>query len=360
MDESKRYLTLDEILRTVPPGERPRIVAELGAMLAERELARHWVTEQVECTGVVPDTVYKYIPRRLLGKGPPWTLRATQPVALNDVMEGNVMTMKEDPDMGTDAWYEMPGQRLRELFGQDAPSEDELDLRKRLYGDPRVSTVIRKNLSRFVGVVSFSANPPNPTMWAHYAESSGFVVGYRSEALRPLGIDLRGVLYMELAPNYQPMRGDAVEVNFVDEEERQRNPERSTTPILESYDFTTLTTDWRTSSSLLFVKSEAWRQEEEVRLLVDQATACATGDCDLDDHPIRVIEVPDDAITEVFVGLNTPESSIQAMVDVVNSRYGGESWHLRRMDWHAYRMVAKGGVPQRPDRASRSMTDGSG
>ena len=86
--QQKRYLTLDEVLRTVSPEERPRVVAELAAILSERNRARRWVTAQVESTLVVPDIVYKYISRRLLSEGLPWTLRATQPVALNDVMEG--------------------------------------------------------------------------------------------------------------------------------------------------------------------------------------------------------------------------------------------------------------------------------
>ena len=100
--EGKRYLTLDEVLRTVPPGDRPRVVAEAKAILSERKRTRRWMTEQVESTLAVPDIVYKYIPRRLLSEGSPWTLRATQPVTLNGVMECNVMTMKEDTEMDRD------------------------------------------------------------------------------------------------------------------------------------------------------------------------------------------------------------------------------------------------------------------
>ena len=359
-EQKKRYLTLDEILQTVPAQERPRIVAELGAIIRERKRARRWVTGQVESTLTVPAVIYKYVPRRLLGQGAPWTLRATQPVALNDVMEGNVMTMKEDRELGRDDWYELVRQKLCDLFDRDAPSVEEFNRRKRSYGDPRVSTEIRKHLSRFVGVISFSADPLVPTMWAHYAESSGFVIGYRAEALRELGFSLRRVLYMELAPNFLPMRGNVVEVNFVDEERRRREPSRGTTPILESYNFTKLTRDWRSSASLLYVKSRLWQHEEEVRLLVDQATARATGNCDADSHPVRLVDVPDDAITEVYAGLNTPDSSIQTMMDLVNDRHAGAVWHLRRTDWHAYRIQARGVQPMRPNNASRSMRGTSG
>lgn len=133
--------------------------------------------------------------------GGPLTLRATQPVALNDVMEGNITTLKDGSNIDRDQWYEMLGERLRRIFGDDSLSPEELERRKHRYGDPRVSTIVRNYLSRFVGVVSFSADPLIPTMWAHYAENSGLVVGYRTDALRSLGVGLRRVLYMELVPS---------------------------------------------------------------------------------------------------------------------------------------------------------------
>ena len=162
----------------------------------------------------------------LFSQGDNHPLRATQPVALNDVMEGNLSTYQADLDMDRDRWYEMLGERLREIFGADSLSPEELERRKRRYGDPRVSTIVRDYLSRFVGVVSFSADPLIPTMWAHYAENSGFVVGYRTDAIRLLGVGLRRVLYMELAPIYWPERDDTVEINFVDEKRRKAGPRK--------------------------------------------------------------------------------------------------------------------------------------
>ena len=189
-------------------------MAQAVAHVRERERASRWVNRQVQDMLDVPGIVYKYVPFRLLEFGCPLTLRATPPVALNDVMEGNLSTFKADADMDRDRWYEFLGERLREIFGEDSLSPEELEGRKRRYGDPRVSTIVREHLSRFVGVVSFSANPLIPTMWAHYAENSGFVVGYRTDAIRPLGMGLRRVLYMELAPVYWPERDDTVELNL--------------------------------------------------------------------------------------------------------------------------------------------------
>ena len=85
--------------------------------------------------------------------------------------------------MDRDEWYSIVLGSLKEIFLDDAPSTEEMARRKNLYGDPRVSTIIRDYLSRFVGVISFSADPLIPTMWAHYARNSGFVVGYNTGAM---------------------------------------------------------------------------------------------------------------------------------------------------------------------------------
>ena len=109
----------------------------------------------------LPDILYKYIPCKSLDYGLPTTLRATQPSALNDVMEGNIMTSMQGK-MDRDQWYEIVFGSLKEIFLDDALSADEISRRKNLYGDPRVSTIIRNYLSRFIGVISFSSDPADP------------------------------------------------------------------------------------------------------------------------------------------------------------------------------------------------------
>ncbi len=266
----------------------------------------------------------------------PVTLRATQPVALNDVMEGNLSTFKADADMDRGRWYEALGERLCEIFGEDSLSPEELERRKRRYGDPRVPTIVRDHLSRFVGVVSFSTDPLIPTMWAHYAENSGFVVGYRMDAIRPLGVGLRRVLCMELAPAYWPTRDNTVELNFVDEERRKAEPDREGIPILGSYDFLTLGKDWRTPCDLLFVKGDGWKSERKIRLLVDRETTRQTGE--VDGHEVHVVDVSADAIEEVYVGFNTPDWAIRRISEMVSNHDGGRQWMLKYTDSHAYRM----------------------
>ena len=333
-----RYMTLDEILPTIAPERRAEVVAQLVAHVRERERVSQWVNKHVEDMLDVPGIIYKYIPCCRLDDGCPLTLRATQPVALNDVMEGNVSTYKADADMDRDRWYEMLGERLREIFGEHSLSPEELERRKRRYGDPRVSTIVRDYLSRFVGVLSFSADPLIPTMWAHYAENSGFVVGYRTDAIRPFSVGLRRVLYMELAPIYWPENDDTVEINFIDEERRKAHPKPKGIPILGSYDFLTLGRDWKTLCDLLFVKSDGWKSEREIRLLVDRETTRRTGKDDPNGHEVRVVDVPADAIEEVYVGFNTPDWAVRKISEIVGNHGSNRPWKLKYTDSHAYRM----------------------
>ena len=335
---SGRYMTLDEILPTIPPERRAEVVAQLVAHVQKRERDSRWVNEQVRDMLDVPAIVYKYIPCCRLNDGCPLTLRATQPVALNDVMEGNLSTYSADRNMDRDRWYEMLGERLREIFGEDSLSREELERRKRRYGDPRVSTIVRDYLSRFVGVVSFSADPLIPTMWAHYAENSGFVVGYRTDAIGPLGMGLRRVLYMELAPIYWPERDDTVEVNFVDEERRKAYPEPKVIPILGSHDFLRLRNDWKSLCDLLFVKGDCWKSEREIRLLVDQKMTRRTAKADPNGHEVCVVDVPADAIEEVYVGFNTPDWAVRKISEMVGNHESDREWKLKYTDSHAYRM----------------------
>ena len=180
---------LTDFLNTFPPERRQSVRAAVVDLHFRRKAEKNWVGEQIQQMLDLPDILYKYIPFALLDCGCPNSLRATQPAALNDVMEANIRTSMESR-IDRDKWYAGISRSLKEIFGNDALSDEELDRRKRLYGDPRVSTIIRDYLSRFVGVVSFAADPLVPPMWAHYAENSGFVVGYNTNSMKDLGIVL--------------------------------------------------------------------------------------------------------------------------------------------------------------------------
>ena len=288
----------------------------------------------------LPDILYKYVPTEILNRGFPNSLRSTQPAALNDVMEANISTIMESK-MDRDQWYKMLSESLTDIFGDDALSDDELNRRKNLYGDPRVSTIIRDFLSRFVGVVSFSSDPLIPTMWAHYAQNSGFVVGYNTHVLKKLGIALRRVLYLELAPAYTPTRDNVIRLRFVDEERRQQKAQASDKkPGISllgcSVDFLKLRKDWKELAKVLFVKGETWNYEKEVRLLVDLSKTRALDRKDENGWKLRVLDVPTEAIEEVYVGFNTPRDKVKRIRDMIG--VGEGMWKLKYTDSHAYRM----------------------
>ena len=211
-------------------------------------------------------------------------------------------------------------------------------------------------MSKFVGVVSFSANPLIPTMWAHYANNSGLVVGYKTSVMRELGIDVRRVLYLELAPVYYPTKDNIVRLEFINEARRQENTrdgkKRSGISMLgASADLLELRKEWRELAKALFVKGLTWRYEEEVRLLVDLTTTRAVDQPDAERWPIWLLDVPAEAVAEVYVGFNTPRDKIQQIEEAVDAGKG--TWELKFTDSHAYRMQVTSTLRQR----RRQLTD---
>ena len=226
------------------------------AMSRMGDIAAHWLQafQSDECAqkylwgdADLPDILYKYIPRELIGKGPPGSLRATQLLALNDDMECNVTTMKGSEEENSLAFLAVVQSKMEEHLGIVVPWE-ELLRRSIGYGDLRLSTFIQKYLNPLVGVASFSTDILVPTMWTHYARNTGIVVGYDTEALRALGFELRPVVYSEFAPTYQPQAGDAIRLSFVDREHMERELKagrnRKGFPILASTDLAEFGAGW--------------------------------------------------------------------------------------------------------------------
>ena len=350
---------VDAFIETFPPHRREEIqraILQLNLKdIADKRRIDRTMQEMVE----LPEILYKYVPYERLDDGFPKTLRATQPAALNDVMEGNVSTSMENK-MDRDEWWTIISRSLRDTFGEDTLSDEELERRKRLYGDPKVSTIIRERLSQSVGVVSLSADPLIATMWAHYAHNSGFVVGYKTNMLRDFGIDLRRVLYLELAPVYMPTRDNVIRIRFVDEERRQQDTEagrrRSGTPLIShDVELLELTNDAQQLAKLLFVKGLAWEYEQEVRLLVDLQRTSRPAPHDDPPWPIHTLEIPMEAVEEVYVGFDTPTEQVKRISRIVDVGHG--TWRLKHTHWHAYRLqVTSTSVYQRkPPPSNREL-----
>ena len=185
-------------------------------------------------------------------------------------------------------------------------------------GAMELSGFIREHLDSRVGVASFSRDALVPTMWAHYAQNTGVVVGYDTEALTKLGYDLRSVIYLEMAPVYEPTRGDVVQAAFVDRESMERDAAAGKVGlghrILCSVNLTTLSPDWRSLARLLFVKGIGWAYEREVRLLVDLQETRDIEKTDEYHQPIKVIDVPPEAIREIYGGPRTSRADVQRAI----------------------------------------------
>ena len=365
------YCSVDE--RHHPYGEQAirKTVASLTASCtqlsilggADRELmmsqivtiTAHWLQmhQSEECAQRslwgdvdIPDILYKYIPKKLIGKGAPESLRATQLLALNDDMECNVTTMKGNEQEDTLAFLAMVQKKLEGHLGIAVPWE-ELLTRSIRYGDLRLSTFIQEYLNPLVGVVSFSTDILVPTMWTHYAQNTGIVVGYDTETLSALGFELRPVVYSEIAPMYQPSAGDAIRLDFVNREYKERNLRAGQNtegfPILASTELAEFGAGWKSLSRLLLVKGISWAYEKEVRLLVDLEQARDTGRKDSNGWPIKVIDPPPEAIKEIYGGVNTQDADVERAVQVARGE-NKRGLFVGHVSSHAFRIQKTGGM----------------
>ena len=324
------------------------------AMSRMGDIAAHWLRmhQSEECArrsvwgdAEIPEILYKYIPRELIGAGAPNSLRATQLLALNDDMECNVTTMKGSDQEDSLEFLKLVQSKLEQHLGMAVPWE-ELLTRSLDYGDLRLSTFIQEYLNPLVGVVSFSTDLLVPTMWAHYARNTGIVVGYDTEALSALGYELRPVMYSELAPMYEPETGDAIRLNFVNRDDMRRElragRDREGFPILTSTELTEFGAGWQSLSRVLLVKGMSWAYEKEVRLLVDLEQARDTGK-EANGWPIKVIDPPPEAVREIYGGANTRKADVDRAVQAArgDNKAGLFVGHVSS---HAFRIQRTGGV----------------
>ena len=265
----------------------------------------------------IPDVIYKYIPIGLLGKRAPRTLRATQILALNDDMECNISVMN-DTDMEILDYIDLVQSKLHEHLDTAIPNE-ELSERALRYGGMKLSPYFQRYLNRYVGVVSFGTDLLVPTMWSHYANNIGIVVGYDTEILKEFGFDLRPVQYSEMAPTYTPAKDDIIRMFLTDRERIERNrlsgiPQEGI-PIAGKADIAQVGAGWKALAPILFIKGRSWEYEKEIRLLVDLQEAQDTRET-VNGSPVKVIDIPPHAIKEIYGGDHTTQSDINRAVEI--------------------------------------------
>ena len=232
------------------------------------------------------------------------TLRATQPAALNDPFECAVETLyvfadkaEEDRELA---------KVLTEINENKPISAKEVCTARIEYGSLFTRQLLSEQFSTRFGIVSLTTNPFHPLMWSLYTtDGSGFVIGYDMSELKKLGGPddaLRAVQYNGRPP------GIIGPVVF--------SQPRSNIPIF------------------LSLKSNHWSHEEEWRLIVELNKTVGTGQKDQHDLPINLVQIPNEAVVEVFYirpGRNPwPESGVAGATprapDALPDPGSGRSW----------------------------------
>ena len=346
-EQVKRRLLADTVglieqLRRLPKDTLRTMMASIDALLVhQRQLHQSDECAQKAVRGEpeIPEILFKYIPKHLIGSGAPNSLRATQLRALNDDMECSVTTMKTHDQMDTLQFLALVQSKLGERLGI-TPGWEDLLIRSLRYGDARLSTFIQDYLTPHVGVVSLSTDPLVPTMWAHYSRNTGIVVGYDTETLRNLGFALRPMIYSEMAPTYRPADDDTIQLSFFDRERLQEQIRQGETPssysVIAKANLAEMGAGWRSLSPLLFVKGTSWAYEKEVRLLVDLEDTRDTGNTD-DCWPIKVIDIPSAAIREIHHGETTLDEDVARAVEAARGD-NKDDLLIQRVSAHAFRI----------------------
>ena len=80
---------VDAFIETFPPHRREEIRRAILHLHLKDTADKRRIDRTMQAMVDLPEVLYKYVPYERLDDGFPITLRATQPAALNDVMEGN-------------------------------------------------------------------------------------------------------------------------------------------------------------------------------------------------------------------------------------------------------------------------------
>ena len=230
------------------------------------------------------------------------TLRATQPVVLNDPFECAVATayiFRDEAEENREL-----AEALTEINENKPISDQDVRDARIKYGSLSTRQLFADHISTSFGIVSFAKNPRHPLlMWSLYTtDGSGFVIGDDVSALKKFGGpegDLRAVQYSGHSGRPPVIMGPVV-----------FSQPRSNIP------------------ALLSVKSNHWSHEEEWRLVVELNKTVGTGQTDHHGLPINLVQIPNEAVVEVFYTERTPRKDVQRIRERLadpNNRYQAQS-----------------------------------
>ena len=245
-----------------------------------------------------PRTLYKYVtPQRVLNCIPEvgdGTLRATQPAALNDPFECAV-----------EALYVIPDEReenrelakvLTEINENKPVSEADVHAARIEHGSLFTRQLVTAQVSTRFGIVSFTINPHHPLIWSLYTiDGSGFVIGYDVSELSQLTSSERSLRPVQYNDRPPAIIGPNVLAS-----------PKSNIPVL------------------LSIKSNDWSHEDEWRLIVELNKTIGTGETDQLGLSVNLVQIPNNAVVEVFYTERTPLNVVQAVRERLadpNNRY---------------------------------------
>ena len=194
----------------------------------------------------IPSLLYKYVTaeRALaclpeMGDG---TLRATQPVALNDPFECHMQQMFVERDLAEG--NAKLARVLTELHKTVPVTPDDVASARDRYGSLYMRELFAQQVSRRFGIISFATDPCHPLMWSHYADcGAGFVIGYQTPDIDRLAAGSERLREVRYGSAPVPLRDFVVPIE----------------PESNIY-------------KLLCYKSSHWQHEREYRLVVDLDT----------------------------------------------------------------------------------------
>lgn len=227
------------------------------------------------------------------------TLRATQPLALNDPFECAVRAAFIEF-----GWDELRrnqefAEALSSIPGTTPVTAGDVAQAKEEHGSLYLRDLFTKQLSQRFGIVSFTTDPRHLLMWSHYTvDGSGFVVGYDVERLRVLSSQEES-----LRP-----------VKYIDE-----------MAMIQSYGL--LEFHKGDLKAVMSLKSDHWSYEKEWRLIVELNETIGTGFEDRRGLPINLLRVPNEAVVNVHCTERTPVEKVdlvRSRLENPNNRYGAK------------------------------------
>ena len=226
------------------------------------------------------------------------TLRATQPAALNDPFECAVTVAYVIPDASEE--NRLLADALTQINESTPVTEEHVYNARQRYGSLFTRQLFAEQVSTKFGIVSFAAEPQHPLMWSHYTtDGSGFAIGYDKSAIAKLAGG----------------NGALLPVQYI------KQPTLITGPVVLVLPRSNLPT-------ILSLKSDHWRYENEWRLIVEMNETIGTGETDRHGQPVNLVRVPNEAVVRVYYTERTPPKSVHTIRDRLadhNNRYQAES-----------------------------------